>query len=110
MVGLRRVLLRTLPGEVVVIWDGAPIHRRQAVQEFLRRGAAKRLHRERLPGYAPDLNPEEGIGSALKRVALATVCCRDLSALRRALLRARERVRHKRAVIRACSRQCGYLV
>jgi transposase len=24
-------------------------------------GAAKRLHLEQLPGYAPDLNPAEGI-------------------------------------------------
>jgi hypothetical protein len=24
-------------------------------------GAAKRLHLEQLPGYAPDLNPDEGI-------------------------------------------------
>ena len=28
---------------------------------FGSRGAAKRLHLEQLPGYAPDLNPDEGI-------------------------------------------------
>jgi transposase len=61
-----------------------------------------------LPGYALDLNPDEGIWSYLKRVELANVCCRDLSELRTALIRAREQLRRKPEVIRACCRHCGY--
>src|SRR5258706_5475429 len=38
-----RVLLRTIRGKVLVIWDGAPIHRGQPINDFLTRGAAKRL-------------------------------------------------------------------
>lgn len=110
VVGFLRVLLRKVPGKLLVIWDGAPIHRGQVVKDFLRRGAAKRLHLEQLPGYAPDLNPDEGIWSYLKRVELAKVCAHDLVELRTALIRARERLRHKREIIRACSRQCGYVV
>lgn len=72
-------------------------------------GAAKRLHLEPLPGYAPDLNPDEGIWNYLKRVELANVCCRDLGELRAQVIRACERLRHKRGIIRACSRQCGYV-
>jgi transposase len=71
-------------------------------------GAAKRLRLEQLPGYAPDLNPDEGIWNYLKRVELANVCCRDLGELRTHVIRARERLRHKRAIICACSRACGY--
>jgi transposase len=108
VVGFLRVLLRKLRGPIILIWDGSPIHRGQAVKDFLRRGAAKRLHLEQLPGYAPDLNPDEGIWNYLKRVELANVCCRDLAELRTQLIRARERLRHKRAVICACSRECGY--
>jgi transposase len=104
------VLLRQLRGKVLLIWDGSPIHRGQAVKDFLRAGAAKRLHLEQLPGYAPDLNPDEGIWNYLKRVELANICCHDLQELRTQVIRARERLRHKRAIIRACSRQCGYLV
>jgi hypothetical protein len=74
----------------------------------LQRGAAKRLHLERLPGSAPDLHPDEGIWSYLKRVELGNVCCHALEELQTARIRARERLRHKREVIRACSRQCGY--
>lgn len=110
VVGFLRVLLRKIPGKVLVIWDGSPIHRAQAVKAFLARCAATRLHLEQLPGYAPDLNPDEGIWGYLKRVELGNVCCRDLADLRTQVIRACERLRHKRDVIRACSRQCGYLV
>jgi transposase len=61
VVGFLRVLLRKISGNLVVIWDGSPIHRGHEVKGFLSRGAAKRLHLEQLPGYAPDLNPDEGI-------------------------------------------------
>lgn len=105
-----RVLLRKIPGKILVIWDGSPIHKGQAIKDFLTAGAAKRLHLERLPGYAPDLNPDEGIWNYLKRVELKNRCCRDLAELAVELRRAKERLRHKREIIRSCSRQCGYLV
>ena len=110
VVGFLRVLLRKIRGKLLVIWDGAPIHRGQPLKDFLRRGAAKRLHLERLPGYAPDLNPAEGIWNYLKRVELANRCCADLATLGLALRRAKERLRHKRTVIRACFTQAGYHV
>jgi transposase len=110
IVGFLRVLLRKLPGKIVLIWDGAPIHRAPEIKAFLKRGAAKRLHLEQLPGYAPDLNPDEGIWNYLKRVELGNVCCSDLAHLQTHLLRARERLRHKTEIITSCSRQCGYIV
>jgi transposase len=107
-----RLLLRKVRGKPLVIWDGSPIHRGQPVKDFLRRGAAKRLHLEQLPAYAPELNPDEGIWNDLKRVELANLCCEDPAALALALARrrAKERLRHKRSVIQACVRQAGYHV
>ena len=110
VVGFLRVLLRKISGKLVVIWDGSPIHRGHEIKDFLKRGAAKRLHLEQLPGYAPDLNPDEGIWNYLKRVELGNVCCCDLEQLQRELIRARERLRHKKEIIKSCSRQCGYSV
>ncbi|HEV8194123.1 MAG TPA: transposase [Ktedonobacterales bacterium] len=52
---------RNIRGKLLVIWDGSPMHRGQPVKDFLRQGAAKRLRLEQLPGYAPELNPDEGI-------------------------------------------------
>jgi hypothetical protein len=40
--------------------------RGQPVYDFLRMGAAKRLHLEQLPGDAPELNPDEGIGNYVR--------------------------------------------
>lgn len=53
-----QMLLRKVPGNLLVIWDGATIHRCQAVKDFLAKGGAKRIHLERLPAYAPELNPQ----------------------------------------------------
>ena len=101
-------LLRHLPGKLLVLWDGAPIHRGQPVKDFLAQGGAERIRLEHFPGYAPDLNPDEGIWRYLKHVELRNVCCASLAHLRRHLRLAVARLRHKRPVIQACARQCGY--
>jgi transposase len=71
-------------------------------------GAAKRIHLEQLPGYAPALTPVEGIWNYLKCRELGNVCCRTFAELDTALRRAKERLRHKRRVIRGCIAECGY--
>ena len=101
-------LLRQLPGPLLVLWDGAPIHRAQVVKDFLAQGAAARLQLEVLPGYAPELNPAEGIWHYLKNVELRNVCCDDLAELRGDLRLAVQRLRHKRQVLQGCIAQCGY--
>jgi transposase len=68
------------------------------------------LHLEQLPGYAPDLNPDEGIWNYLKLVELSNVCCANLEHLHQVLIRAKERLRHKKEIIKSCSRQYGYSV
>ncbi len=102
--------LRQIPGKLLVVWDGSPIHRSKVVKRFLAEGAAGRLQLEQLPGYAPELNPDEGIWKHLKHVELKNVCCRSLSELRRELRKAKERLRHKKHVIFGCIRQPGFEV
>ncbi|GHO62953.1 hypothetical protein KSC_018450 [Ktedonobacter sp. SOSP1-52] len=109
VIGFLRVLFRKIKGPILLIWDGSPIHRSKEIKVFLKTGAAKRLQLEQLPGYAPDLNPDEGIWNYLKRVEMGNLCCFDLDHLYQELIRARERLRHKREIIRSCSRQCEYL-
>src|ERR687896_1006462 len=88
-------LLREVPGRMVVIWDGAPIHRSQLIKEFLANGAAQRLHVERLPAYAPELNPGEGLWQQLKGVELRNVCCVDIPHLTQEVRDAVKRVRRR---------------
>ena len=103
-------LMRQIPGKLLVVWDGSPIHRGGAVKDFLANGAASRLRLEQLPGYAPDLNPDEGVWKHLKCVELKNLCCKSLSELRVELRKAKERLRHKRDVILGCIRQPGFEV
>jgi transposase len=106
VVGFLRHLLRHVPGKLLVLWDGAPIHRGQAVQEFLAT-AGQRIWLERLPGYAPELNPVEGIWNYLKRRELGNVCCYDQRELRQELRWALARLRHKHDVLHGCLDQCA---
>jgi len=61
-----------LGGEkATVLWDGLPAHRSKAMAAFVtsQRGW---LVVERLPGYAPELNPAEQVWGNLKGQDLAT--------------------------------------
>lgn len=109
VVAFLRQLLRQIRGSIVVIWDGAPIHRCQPIKEFLAAGAARRLHLEQLPGYAPELNPAEGVWQLLKRRELKNRCCQDLAELRWELGLALRRLRRRPHLLTACFRQCGYV-
>jgi transposase len=93
-------LLREVPGRMLIIWDGAPIHRSHVIKEFLANGAAQRLHLERLPAYAPELNPGEGLWQQLKGVELRNVGCFNILHLRDELRDAVKRVRRKPRIIR----------
>jgi transposase len=92
-------LLREVSTRMVIVWDGSPIHRSHLIQEFLAGGAAQRLHLERLPAYAPELNPDENLWQHLKGVELRNVCCVNLPHLRGELRDAVKRVRRKPRLI-----------
>ncbi len=109
VVAFLRQLLRQLPGKLLVVWDGASIHRCQEVKDFLAQGAARRLQLERLPAYAPELNPAEGVWNLLKRKELKHRCCQDLDELRWELRLAIRRLQRRRHLVRACFAQCGYV-
>ena len=95
-------LLREVLGRILIIWDGAPIHRSHVIQEFLANGAAPRIHVERLPAYAPGLNPGEGLWAHLKGVELRNVCCFTIRHLHNELRDAVKRVRRKPRIIKGC--------
>ncbi len=65
LINALRDLRRRLRTPVVLIWDGLPSHRSQLMSEFVRRNS-RWLQIERLPAYAPDFNPCEGLWAHLK--------------------------------------------
>jgi len=109
VVGFLRHLMRHIPGKLLVVWDGAPIHRGKVVKQFLAAGAARRIHLERFPGYAPETDPQEGIWRHLKYVELANVCCDDLAEERGELRGACQRLRQKPHIIHSCLEHAGLL-
>jgi transposase len=94
-------LLAQLDRQLLVIWDGSPIHRGKEVKAYLSDGAAKQIHLERLPAHAPDLNPDEGVWNHLKRVELRNVCCLNLNHLRHQVGLAVTRLRRKPHLIQS---------
>jgi transposase len=74
-----RYLLRALVGKVIVVWDGGPNHKGPVVRAFLARN--ERLWLERLPPYAPELNPVEQVWGWLKCGQLANFVPDDLAEL-----------------------------
>jgi putative transposase len=79
VVGFLRYLLRALVGKVVVVWDGGTNHKGPVMRAFLARNT--RLWLERLPPYAPELNPTEQVWGWLKYGQLANFVPDDLTEL-----------------------------
>ena len=107
-VAFLRHLERWIPGPLLVFWDGAPIHDNAVLDAFLA-AEAGRIEVISLPGYAPELNPDEGVWRTLKGKELANVTAADLDELERELRRAAHRVQQRPALIRGYFREAGYL-
>ena len=97
-------LLQQMPGKLLLIWDGASIHKSKVLKAWLATLEPDLLKLVALPAYAPQLNADEGIWHYLKGVELKNVCCSDLQHLRQELVKAIKRLRQKPRLIRACVR------
>jgi transposase len=100
-------LQRQLGRRLLVIWDGSPIHRGAEVKSFLAGPNGGSVHLERLPAYAPDLNPDEGVWQHLKTVEMRNLCCQDLDHLHHELTLAIARLRHKPDLIKSFFDRAG---
>jgi transposase len=69
---------------MIIVWDGAAIHRSEAVKAFLKERPS-RVHLERLPAYSPELNPVELVWSQVKR-SLKNQVFANLETLKKAVL------------------------
>lgn len=109
VVDFLRHVLREVSGKLTIVWDGLPAHWGSDVRTFLSDGAARRLHLEQLPSYAPDLNPDEGVWNYLKYVEMKNLCCKGLDHLKVELRRAKERLRHKVDIIQSFIQEVGFV-
>ena len=82
-VSLLRKMMRHRTKPVHLVADGLPAHKTKLVKDYVQ-STAGRLTLHILPGYAPELNPDEAVWSHMKRTGVA-----------RAPLRKGERLRDK---------------
>ncbi len=75
-----KALRAQLRRPLLVLWDGLPAHRSRLVRAYLEslQGA---IQVERLPAYAPELNPVEYIWAHLKHHELPNFCAADFADL-----------------------------
>lgn len=75
-----KALRAQLRRPLLVIWDGLPAHRSGLVREYVEslEGA---IQLERLPAYAPELNPTEYIWGHLKQHEVVHLCPKDFAEL-----------------------------
>jgi transposase len=95
LIGFLRHLRRHFHRQrVILLWDGLPGHKSAAMLAYLAR-QRHWLTAERLPGYAPDLNPVESIFGNVKGRELANHCGPALATLAQALRAGLSRVRRR---------------
>lgn len=94
VVDFLRAVHRQLPGKITVVWDGAPIHRSRIVRAYAEKHADWLLI-ERLPAYAPELNPVEYLWAYWKQNELANFCAKDVWELSFAASQALKRIRRR---------------
>ena len=80
--------------------------RRTYTAEYLR-GQRPWLSVERLPGYAPDLNPAELVWGNVKGQEIANLCADNLGEVERALRKGLRRVRRAPTLARAFLQHTG---
>lgn len=75
-------LLAHVEGKIIVVLDGASIHKSKIVKDFV--AGEDRLEVEYLPGYAPECNPIEWLWAWAKSGVLLNFCPGSLVELKRA--------------------------
>jgi transposase len=79
LIEVLKELRRFLGGEkATLVWDGLPSHRSTAMRDSIRTQRSWQVV-ERLPAYAPEFNPVEGLWSSLKAVELANLAVPTLA-------------------------------
>jgi len=100
-------LRRAFRGQaVLLLWDGLSGHRSKVMQAFLAT-QSRWLEVERLPAYAPDLNPAEGLWANLKGRELANRCDLEVSHSVAAAHRGVRRIRGNQQLLFGFLRQTG---
>lgn len=107
IVGYIKYLHRHFHGKkLILLWDGLSAHTSKETHAFI---ATQRpwLTVERMPTYAPELNPPEYVWSSLKAKDCANTCVASLHDLDRRIRNGVRRIKRSPRLLRGCLRASG---
>lgn len=96
-----RHVRESYPTTLTMIWDGASIHRGEAVKTFLQAENHGVIQLEQLPAYSPELNADEQVWAYVKEHELQNVCCKTCDELKPHVVAAFERLKQRPELIRS---------
>ena len=99
-------MVQSLAGRFVVVWDGGSMHKGDPIRELEDR-FGDRLGLERLPPYAPELNPVEFLWSWLKYSRLNNLAPRDALQLDGRVVAELAAIREDQALLRSFVQASG---
>lgn len=97
-------LMRHIPKDMLVIWDGLKAHRSRLTKDFVAQQNG-RIELEYLPAYAPELNPVEYLWGHWKQHELPNLCPKTFGELSHHAVRALRRMRRRPRLIAAFWKQ-----
>lgn len=97
-------LQRHLKKRILIIWDGAAIHRSKEVRDYIASTKGK-VQAERLPPYAPELNPVEYMWAHLKSHEIGNLIATEAWELSFEATAALRKMRRRPSIIAACFKQ-----
>jgi len=92
-------LFQHVRGNIIILWDRAPIHKNALVTCFLEK--YPRVHLEYFPAYAPELNPAEYIWNQDDQ-ALCNTSPQTIAELEQLLTNSNKRLFQSQRLLRAC--------
>ena len=101
-----KLLRRHMPGPFTLVWDRGVVHDRSVdVQAYLAKHPG--IVTEKLPAYAPELNPGEQVWTNTKYGRMANFVPHNTTALRIRLHGELERLRNRQDLLAPCVQHAG---
>jgi len=95
-----KALKDTIGGKLLIIWDGLPAHRSRLVRDYVE-SLDGQIQLERLPAYAPEINPAEYVFGYAKQRELANLCVDTIEEVRAYATRRLKSMQRRPKLIRA---------
>lgn len=96
-----KLLLEKVPEKILIVWDGASIHKSKKLKEFLAESPkAHRLHLAIQPPYSPSLNADEQVWQWIKNVALKNQCFQNFKELKLTVIKEMDSLAEKTMLLK----------